>query len=413
MKFINTIRVLSILAALAVLLAACGGAPTAVPATVPPTEAPATSPPVTAATLTPLPASSPPPTAPPTALPPSPTPLVPWGGGLEVISRSNADHLKQVAQISGIFGADGIQWAWPPDRQPLLALHLWPGANTARQMEDWALYDLGTLKPTIEITAAHALVRNLNYGIAVSADGKYVAVSGRFNSFKLYDTSGKLVRAFQGHADRTRYVAFSPDGKLLASTSVDGTLRVWDAASGQVVRMLNGEDRKGFAGILFSPDGHLLAALGDGVTYVWRVADGTLLNKRPGRGAAFSPDSKRLAWISPDDVTIEMLNVADWQVLFTVKGHVKSGQEGAAGVAGASFSPDGRLLASAGYDDRTVRLWDAGSGEAVFTLERTAAVEAVAFSPDGKVLATFETAVDAGGETTTSPENGFHFFGVR
>jgi WD40 repeat protein len=411
MSTTNTIRVLLTLAVLAMLLAACAGRPTPVQVTIPPTDVPATSVPVASATASATP--SPQPTMTPPSPTPSPTPLVPWGSGLQLISKSNVSSLKQVAQISGVFGTDGIQWAWQPDRRPLLALHQWPGANVTRQMEDWAIYDLGTLKPTIEITASHALVRNLNYGIAMSPNGQYVAVSGRFNSFKLYDTHGKLVRAFQGHTDRTRYVAFSPDNKWLASTSVDGTLRVWDMVTGQTMRVLSGEDKKGFAKVLFSPDSKLLAGVGDGVTYIWSVADGMLLNKRPGQGVAFSPDSKRIAWIGPDDVTIEILNVADWQVLFTAKGHVKSDLEGAAGVAGAAFSPDGRLFASAGYDDKTVQLWDAANGEVVSTLRRNAAVEAVAFSPDGKVLATFETAVDASGETITSPENGFHFFGVR
>jgi len=280
-------------------------------------------------------------------------------------------------------------------------------------MEDWAVYDLGTLKPTVKITATHTPVRSLNYGIALSTDGKYVAVSGRFNAFKLYDASGRLVRAFQGHTDRTRYVAFSPDSKWLASTSADGTLRLWDVASGQTVRALNGQDKKGFAQVVFSPDSKLLVGTGNGATYVWSVPEGMLLNRRPGWGAAFSPDSKRLAWVGPDDVAIETLDVADWRVLFTVQGHAKSDPDGAVGVASVVFSPDGKLLASAGYDDKTLRLWEAATGEAVFTLRRNAAVEAVAFSPDGKVLATLETAVGANGENLTSPENGFHFWGVK
>jgi WD40 repeat protein len=112
-------------------------------------------------------------------------------------------------------------------------------------------------------------------------------------------------------------------------------------------------------------------------------------------------------------VTIEILNVADWHVLFTAKSHIKSDQGGAAGVADVAFGPDSTLFASAGYDDKTMRLWDAANGEALFTLRRNAAVEVVAFSPNGKVLATFETAVDTNGENVTSPENGFHFLGVK
>jgi len=71
------------------------------------------------------------------------------------------------------------------------------------------------------------------------------------------------------------------------------------------------------------------------------------------------------------------------------------------------------LFASAGHDDKTVRLWDAANGEVVSTLRGNAAVEGVAFSPDSKILATFETAIDANGESIASPDSGFHFFGAR
>jgi len=400
----SSVRVLSTLCILAVLLAACASVPTtSTPATVPPTTIPPTMAPP--ATVTPLPQ--------PTTPPPSPTPLVPWGGGLQLISKSNAGGLKEVAQLKGIFGPDGIQWAWPPDTSPLLAVQTWPGEKLARQVEAWALYDLGTLKPTVEISVTHTPVRNLNYGIAISPDGRNVAVSGRFEAFKLYDASGKLLRAYQGHTSRTRYVTFSPDGKWLASTSEDGTLRLWETTSGQVVRVIKSQNKRGFAQAFFSPDSKQLAALGDNVLYIRSAHDGTLLHERPSQAAAFSPDGKRLASVFADGVSVEMLDVADWHVLFSMKGHTRSQGENAIGVVGLSFSPDGQLLASAGYDDKTVRLWDTASGQAIFTLQRDEAVEAVAFSPDGKLLATLETAIDANGESIASPESGFRFWGVR
>ncbi len=398
--------VLSILVVAAALLTACTSTATPAPAAMSPAATPVTSAPLASATAQPSP------TTPPPSPTPSPTPRVAWGSGLQVISKSNAESLRQVAQISGIFGTDGIQWAWPSDSRPLLAVHKWPGASLTRQMEDWAIYDLGTLRPTVEITVAHTPVRNLNYGIAISPDGQYVAVSGRFNAFKLYDTSGMLLRAFQGHTDRTRYVAFSPNGKWLASTSVDGTLRLWNVASGEAVRVLRGQDKRGFSRVFFSPDSKLLAALGDGVTSIWTVSDGMLLHEIPGQGAAFSPDGKRFASVSQDGLSIEVIDVATWQVLFAAKGHT-SDKESLQGIADMSFSPNGTLLASAGYDDRTVRLWDASNGQSVLTLRRDAAVETVAFSPDGRLLATLEMAVDANGDSIASRDNGLHFWGVR
>jgi WD40 repeat protein len=407
----SSTRVLAVVCAVAALVAACTGVPpTPAPMTTqPPTAIPATA--TLPATVTPLPQPTTPPPSPTPA--PSPTPLVPWGGGLQLISKSNAASLKEVAQLKGIFGTDGIQWAWPPDHSPLLAVQTWPGEKLTQQVEDWALYDLGTLKPTVEISVTHAPVRNLNYGIAISPDGRYVAVSGRFEAFKLYDSSGRLVRAFQGHTGRTRYVSFSPDSKQIASTSEDGTLRLWETMSGQVARVIQAKNRRGYAQVFFSADGRRLAALGDNVLYIWSAQNGTLLHEMPSQAAAFSPDGKRLASVGADGVSIEMLDAADWRVLFTMQGHTQSQGENSVGVAGLSFGPDGQLLASAGHDDRTVRLWDAASGQLVHTLQRDQAVEAVAFSPDGKLLATLETAVDASGESITSPDSGFRFWGVR
>lgn len=165
--------------------------------------------------------------------------------------------------------------------------------------------------------------------------------------------------------------------------------------------------------MFFSAASRQLAALGDNVLYIWPAQDGTLLHERPSQTAGFSPDGKRLASVSADGVSIEMLDAADGRVLFSMKGHTQSSSESATGIAGVSFSPDGALLAPAGYDDKTVRLWNAANGQSVFTLQRNNAVQAVAFSPDGKILATLETAVDASGGSIMSPEGGFRFGGVR
>jgi hypothetical protein len=176
-------------------------------------------------------------------------------------------------------------------------------------------------------------------------------------------------------------VAFSPDGGRLASGSYDGTVRVWDAASGQPLLSLQGHTG-GVASVAFSPDGRLLASGSyDKTLKVWDAGTGQPLLTLTGhagwvRSVAFSPDSRRVASGS-DDRTLKVWDGATGQHLLSLKGHTYE-------VLGVAFGPDGRRLAS-GSSDETVRVWDAATGQALLSLTgHTGWVESVAFSPDGR-----------------------------
>jgi len=187
-------------------------------------------------------------------------------------------------------------------------------------------------------------------------------------------------------------VAFSPGGKLLASASLDGTVRLWNPATGHLVgAVLHATPhatgaRNGALEVAFSPDGKLLASAGaDGTVRLWNPATrqpiGAPLDAQTGvTSVAFSPDGKLLASAGGDGA-VRLWNLATGQLVATLYASARNG------VSGVAFSPDGRLLASAGGDG-TVRLWNPATGRPVGALHASAqGVTTVAFSPDGKLLA--------------------------
>jgi WD40 repeat protein len=193
--------------------------------------------------------------------------------------------------------------------------------------------------------------------------------------------------SLKGHTHSVRSVTFSPDGALLASGSLDKTVRLWRVSDGTPVRTLEVHTswHAGVTSVAFSPDGALLASGSDDKTVcLWRVADGTLVRTLPGhthwvRNVAFSPDGALLASGSRDR-TVRVWRAADGSLVRALEGHLKW-------VPSVAFSPDGALLAS-GSLDKTVRLWSVVDGTRVCTLAgHTHWVTSVAFSPDGALLA--------------------------
>ncbi|MBY0523653.1 MAG: hypothetical protein K2R98_09640, partial [Gemmataceae bacterium] len=283
-------------------------------------------------------------------------------------TNPNIAHNGPVSAVS--FSPDGVYLASVGGDG---AIRVWTHANGANALSI-VIYNNGSC-----------------YGMGYAHDGKSLAVCGKNGPPKTYAAptnpadpkrpTGTLLANFQGHAGSVGCVAFSKDGKLLATGGSDKTIRLWDVASGESIRVLYGHLDE-VTGVAFHPDGQQLASVSrDQTVRFWHldtVEVSRVLTGHQGHvwSAAFSPDGQRVV-SGGADKAVRIWDVVSEKVLRTLEGHK-------APVTAVQYSPDAKLILSSGGDE-VVKLWNADKDEAPRDLVgHKGPVMAAMFDKDGK-----------------------------
>ncbi len=193
-----------------------------------------------------------------------------------------------------------------------------------------------------------------------------------------------------GHAEKIEAIAYSPDGRYIATGSSDRTIKIWEAATGRELRALNSSNTGGITtqikALAYSPDGRVLASSGnDGKLRLWDTASGqerAVINghAKTVQALAFSPDGRWLASGGTEDQAVKIWEVATQRELHTLSGH-------RAWITALAFSPNGQTLVS-GDVTGVLKIWEASTGSRLHSLNaHKDRIRSLAFSADGERLA--------------------------
>jgi WD40 repeat protein len=339
--------------------------------------------------------------------------------GASVVTTSNDDSTR-------IWSLNGVELARLDQNEDVVSAEFSPDGTrlvTASEGGDASVWQL------VDGRWSRALVLigplNLLTGASFSPDGRFIAVSSLDRKIWIYRAaSGLPVTVLAGHENGVTTASFGPDGRSLLSASNDGSARIWDPGTQDLLERVGGRhdgpirratfsrdgrrsvsaSADGTARILdvarrrelhvlrhdaavndaqFSTSGRLVVTASDDLTArIWR-SDGDLVHalRHPDAvlRAIFTPDGARVATACADGV-VRVWRASDGKLLHTLAGHTGA-------VVDLAFSRSGQLLATAGDEDNTARIWRA-DGKELHVLRHRGAVTRIAFSPDSQLVVT-------------------------
>jgi WD40 repeat protein/class 3 adenylate cyclase len=307
----------------------------------------------------------------------------------------NGSTLYEHASGVGVAGwstRTGRQTLLVRDRGPLTNLALSPdGRRIAATSFDGSLtvWNTHTGRQVMRVSAPPGLC-----GTSFSPDGKQIAAAMCFGSNPqasalVWDSrTGRRLLTIGGRTganSATLDVAYSPDGRELATVANDGKGQVWNARNGQLLTTLVGHTGWVFA-VKFSPDGRRIATgSGDATARIWDARTGRQLLVLAGHSQgvydlAFSPRGNELLTGSTDGTA----RIWDMRPQGSRDALTIPGQSGFKGALSVGYSPDGRMMAIGGGGSPSAALWDAATGRRMRILRNKGDVYATAFSPNGR-----------------------------
>jgi WD40 repeat protein len=259
------------------------------------------------------------------------------------------------------------------------------GATVGGSMSQAISASLASAQPAgVRLLRTFSGHNSIIHRLAWSPDGRAIASPARDGTVRVWDfKTGNLLSVLEGHRNWVNTVAWSPDGCFLASGTEDGTLFLWSVDNFSCLRKVRAH-RGRIECIAWSSQGNVLASgSGDGTVAIWRINSGEEVRRLDDHHAwvnavAWSPNGRYLA-TGAEDPSVKLWDAKTFELLHTMRGHEDW-------VTEVVWAPDSAVLASA--SGKTIRLWNPVDGSQISSvIGHMDRVKCLSFSSDGSILA--------------------------